>query len=155
MNVLLKWNPEYESDTLQRRMEVASAKGAVWWGCHSTDPFRRVADERIARLKRQLQVPEVVWAFLYRVGAPATRAEVSRARIIDVTDRPEEVEVCLLPRDASLSESFLWFKLNEFQPMPRSWVLSNLERWDELGRSLDQGSLRNQTSPLYVAIRGG
>lgn len=153
MHLLLKWNPERESDTLQRHMAVAREQGSSWWGCDTESRTRSIAHERIDLFRQQLREGQSAFAFVYRLGDPAAEADVWKAKVRAVSDRPEEVEENRRPTGYTLASSFLFVDLEEFEPVEPGWILDHVELWDQPGRLIDQGGLGNQTSPLYVAVK--
>jgi len=154
MHLLLKWNPRREVDTLDRHRDVADRLGSTWWGCDTDSDTRTTARWRIDRLHEQLADGRTLWAFVYRLGDAPENADVWKATVARVTDRPEQVDVTRRPTGYALSSSFLFVELSGFAHLPTGWVLAHLEQWDQPGRLLDAGALGNQTSPLFVSVRG-
>jgi hypothetical protein len=104
----------------------------------------------MARLQLQVQQEQDLWAFLYRLGDDASNANVWRGSVEDVTGPSPSSGENAMPEGF---EAFLWFKLKNFEPVNQGWVLDNLDSFDAQ-QPLTSGALRNQTTPLYVAIRG-
>ena len=153
MHLIVKWSPERESDTADQHRRVAKATGATWWGCDSIDPSRRAAPERIVQLRGQLAAGVDTHAYVYRSGAATqAEAEVWLTDVCDVTDDEVEVEREHRPRGMPLESSFLFVKLKDFRPF-KGDLLEELDLWDPT-KTLQAGSLGNQTSPLYVCMRG-
>jgi hypothetical protein len=153
MHFLIKWNPEREADTLQRHLDVAKSKGTSWWACVTSSKTRRAAPERVDTIQRQLAQGRTTVAFWYKTGAAPEQADVWQATVIGVTAAVEEVDPTHRPSGFSLSPAYLYVELSDFEQVPSGWVTRNLELWDQPGRLLDGGALRNQASPLYVCVR--
>lgn len=150
MHLLLKWNTDYETDTVERHRIEAQSQGSTWWSCDSTSPKKRAASSRVGRLEEQLQRGTPTFAFTYRLGDPATVASVWRANIEEVTVSPTAAGSTFMP---SGLHAFMFLRLSSFTSVKPGWVLANLRLFDSQ-KPLDQGALGNQQTPLYVELRG-
>lgn len=154
MHLLVKWSPARERDTLAKHHKVAAEQGTTWWGCESSAESRRVAAWRVDVLRRQLREPGATEVYLYRLGDGPDQAEVHRARLVDVAEDEVGIDRARRPEGYEESTCFLFLELAEFEEV-EAQVIEGLQLYDAPhGRSVDRGSLGNQTSPLYV-VRSG
>jgi hypothetical protein len=152
MHLLLKWNPTYESDTCDQHRAHAAAVGTTWWSCDSESEDRRVAPARLDQLSAQDAGRVKSYAFVYRTGDEPADAEVWRARILSFSEDPVDVDPVRRPPGMRDESGFLFVELADFEAVAAGWILDGLERWDEPRASM-ASALRNQTSPIYVALR--
>jgi MoxR-like ATPase len=144
IHLLLKWSPRFGADTIERHLEVAEARGAVWWGRVSESERPGLAARWVQTLREQLEHDVPTSVFLH--GGD----ETWRARLLDVTTERSEVEEQLVPSYyRSETRHTLWVKLTSFERAVPSdvtlrYVLANG------GGPVTRGALDNQT-PIILA----
>lgn len=148
MEILLKWNPDRESDTTERHRATAVEQGSTWWGCWSRNADRSIASDRLALLERQLADGVATRAFAYRLGA---QREVWQAGVTGLAQDPAFVDRARRPKGMNDGGCFLFVELSGFEPVDPGWPETSLALWDqpEAG-ALTRDSLHNRTSPMYV-----
>ncbi|HEX2040899.1 MAG TPA: DUF3578 domain-containing protein [Acidimicrobiales bacterium] len=150
LHLVLKWNPEHNTDTVRDHQEIVRRHGSVWWG-NWTKGERRASDERIRKLKAQIERGVPTYAFLYRTGrTPA----LWRATMLDITNRRDDVDDVLLPDYyAASQEHSVYVRLSNIEAIAFDWAQDHLVLASREAGSLS-GALRSQTTPLYVVQQG-
>lgn len=122
-------------------------------GCDSDSKSRRTGTDRLRRVERRLQQAVPTFAFVYRSGDSPAEAETWRARVVGLAEDDSGIDLARRPPGMTSDEAFLFVELTDFERLPFGWVLEHLARWDASDALLDEGALKNQTSPLYVVER--
>jgi len=142
MHLLMKMSQD--TDDMERHRVVAEERGSVWWGNWTTSD-RQVSPARVGRLRRQLDsgTPTFVW---FRRGSPR---RVWQCDLVDVTTDVRDVDD-RLPDYYDGSGCNLFVLLDVIRQLPADDLTDRLALESRPDRSITQGALMNQTSPLYV-----
>jgi hypothetical protein len=145
IHLVVKWSARLGSDTVERHIEVATARGAVWWGLYSSEPGRIVAMSWTSQLREQLADDVETFVFL---SGPTFH----RSRLLGVEYEADAIDRELIPASYrhQLSGYHLWVKLTDIEPVEKDWLMAELEPARKPGTLI---TLSNQTNPLYVRLR--
>jgi MoxR-like ATPase len=149
LHLVVKWSAGRRADTVERHIEVANEKGAVWWGlATSGNAESRVSEQWLARLRTQIAAGTPTHVF---ISGPTCW----KTNLLAVVYSREETDEALIPAyyaQAELTQHHLWVKLADFAPVERHTLLRSLdsERANRRGRPI---ALGNQTNPLLVRAR--
>ncbi len=55
IHLVVKWSPSHAPDTVERHSEIASVRGAVWWGVFTSGEKQKVGGTTLGTLREQLQ----------------------------------------------------------------------------------------------------
>lgn len=148
LHLLFKWDVGRGSNMITDHKKVADEHGSVWWGKFGVAGSPAIGAARLQNLRRQLDEGVTTHCFLYR------RGEVWRSTLEEITDKPEDVDLEMLPSYHSLSDcANLFVRISSFETMPSDWPLTNLVVASTPDPSALPGSLGNQTTPLFVYER--
>ena len=148
MHLLLKWNrgPAHSVDELDLHREVANREGSVSWGCFTASD-RSIEAARLQRLESQIDGGTPTEAILYETGRGGVEPNIWRARVQGIATDETELS-SHQPGHSDGSGCFLFLQLAEFSEMPASGL--DDYRLESTGAVISEGSLTNQTSPLYI-----
>ena len=148
MHLLLKWNrgPAHSVDELDLHREVANREGSVSWGCFTASD-RSIDAARLQRLESQIDGGTPTEAILYETGRGGVEPNIWRARVQGIATDEAELS-SHQPGHSDDSGCFLFLQLAEFSEMPASGL--DDYRLESTGAVISEGSLTNQTSPLYI-----
>ncbi|QNN53565.1 MrcB family domain-containing protein [Nocardioides mesophilus] len=149
VHLVMKWNKDIRSDTITQHKQIADTHGSVWWGKFGTAGTNAVRAARLELIREQLSTGVETMCFLYRNG------ELWRTRLLAITPHEDDVDTALMPDYYAPAECILFLKLTQFEEIhPPTWALSNLVLATDPDPSRTQGALGNQTSPVFVYLRG-
>ncbi|MFJ2757477.1 MrcB family domain-containing protein [Nocardioides sp. NPDC087217] len=150
VHLVMKWNKDIRSDTIAQHKSIADTHGSVWWGKFGTAGTNAMGAARLELIRKQLSAGVETWCFLYRNG------ELWRTRLVAITPDAADIDPSLLPDYYTASEAILFLEVKDFEEIhPPTWALSNLLLASDPDPSKTQGALSNQTSPVFVYVRGG
>lgn len=141
LHVILKWSADLEAQTIELHRAKAKERGSVWWGRFGGNPISKT---RLRTLQEQLQADVPTYAFLY--GGSQT----VRARVLQITGNPDEVDEGLLPGYYSKADCTIFFRLTDFEDLPEAWLQGHVVLASAPDPEKTRGALGNQTNPLYV-----
>jgi MoxR-like ATPase len=147
LDLVLKWSPSRNPETIELHREVAEQHGAVWWGRVAKDPSKRGMSERkLKEFADQLARGEETLVFLHGNGS------TWRTRLLAITLDEADVEQELVPPyyDPATHHS-LWVKIADFESIDTAELTQGFVV-DSTGDPVDAGSLGNQ-GPLFVRRR--
>lgn len=113
LHVVLKWSADLEAQTIELHKSKAVERGSVWWGRFGGNP---ISVKRLHALQEQLSDDTPTYAFLY--GGSQT----VRARILQITEDPDEVDEQLVPDYYDKRDCTIFFRLSEFEELPEGWL---------------------------------
>lgn len=149
VHLVMKWSKDIRSDTITQHKQIADTHGSVWWGKFGRAGTNAVGAARLELIREQLSSDVETFCFLYRNG------ELWRTRLMAITPHPEDVDPALMPDYYTTGECILFLELTQFEEVhPPTWALSNLVLASDPDPSKTQGALSNQTSPVFVYMRG-
>lgn len=149
LHLVMKWSKEIRSDTIAQHKRIAETRGSVWWGKFGTPGTNAIGKARLELIRKQLDDGIETFAFLYRNG------ELWRTRLLRITPKQEDIDLTLLPDYYSPEDSILFLELTDFEEIhPPTWALSHLLLASDPDPAKTQGALSNQTSPVFVYLRG-
>jgi hypothetical protein len=147
LHLVVKWSAKMRADTVERHIEVARDKGAVWWGLATEDADWQIDEKWLERLRAQIATGTTTHVFLSGRTYWVTN-------LLAVAYGRDEIEEELVPGYyAELDTGYhLWVKLGDFQETERDSLVRLLdpEREEKRGKPV---ALSNQTNPLLVRIR--
>lgn len=141
LHVVLKWSADLEAQTIELHKATAAERGSVWWGRFGGNP---ISVKRLHALQEQLSDETPTYAFLY--GGSQT----VRARILQITEDPDEVDERLLPGYYDKADCTIFFRLSDFEDLPEGWLQEHVVLASAPAPEKTRGALGNQTNPLYV-----
>ena len=116
------------------------------WGCFTTSD-RSIGAARLQRLESQIDGGTPTEAILYETGRGGVEPNIWRARVQGIATDEAELS-SHQPGHYDGSGCFLFLQLAEFSEMPASGLEDY--RLESTGAVIGEGSLTNQTSPLYI-----
>lgn len=141
LHLILKWSADLEAQTIELHRAKAKERGSVWWGRFGGNSMSKT---RRRALQDQLHANFPTYAFLY--GGSQT----VRARVLQITEDPSNVEERLLPGYYSKDDCTVFFKLTDFEDLPEGWLQGHVVLASAPDPEKTRGALGNQTNPLYV-----
>jgi MoxR-like ATPase len=147
LDLVLKWSPSRNPETIELHREVAERRGAVWWGRVAKDPGKRgMSEKRLSEFEEQLARGEETLVFLHGNGSTWC------TRLLAITTDEADVEQELVPPyyDPATHHS-LWVKIADFESIDTAELTRGFVV-DSTGEPVDAGSLGNQ-GPLFVRRR--
>jgi MoxR-like ATPase len=145
LHLVVKWSARSRPDTVERHIEVANDKGAVWWGLRasaSEDP--RLAEEWFTQLRSQVSSGLATYVF---ISGPTCW----RTSLLAVEYERELTDEELIPSYYTPDDRHhLWVKLVDFQPIAKDELFRALDPIRRPGKLV---ALGNQTNPLLVTLR--
>ncbi|MDT0184324.1 DUF3578 domain-containing protein [Microbacterium sp. ARD31] len=149
VHLVMKWSKDIRSDTITQHKHIAETHDSVWWGKFGTAGTNAVGAARLELIREQLSSGVETLCFLYRNG------ELWRTRLMAITPHAEDVDPDLMPDYYTTAECILFLQLADFEEVhPPTWALSNLVLASDPDPTKTQGALSNQTSPVFVYLRG-
>jgi hypothetical protein len=146
VHLVVKWSPSHARDTIERHAEIASSRGAVWWGVFTSSDSQKVGASTLATLRGQLRDRITTHAWL---SGPAD-LPVQQTELLDISEtRPVEDDLIPSYYPDNVRHK-VWLKLRGFDEVDRDWLLRNLESAAQPGKLVALGI---QTNPLIIKER--
>lgn len=149
IHLLLKWALRSDVDTIEEHREIDVEHGSVWWGKFGDPERTSFSAGNLERLRQQISAGTPTHVYLHRAGS------TWRARLLEVTINPAEVDEDLLPSYYSKDgSSNLFVHISGMEELPKDWAVDHLLVASNPDPERVPGALGNQ-SPLLVFERQG
>ena len=149
MHLLLKWSRAgnlHHIDEVEEHRKAAELSGSVTWDCY-TESDKSISGVRLEALQKQIESGVPTVALLRESGRPKSDPNLWQASVLGVSDTADALD-SLLPPHYEGDSHFLFLALANFVRVEES-ILSDFVLHAS-GSPLDEGSMGNQTSPLYI-----
>ena len=145
LHLVVKWSARSRPDTVERHIEVAEDKGAVWWGLRTSAAEEwRMSEEWFTQLRSQISRGLSTYVFIS--GPTCWRTSLLGVEYERGLTEQELSPSYYAPDD----KHHLWVKLVTFEPIEKDELIRTLDPVRRPGKLV---ALGNQTNPLLVTLR--